>query len=452
MGPGADRGLGAGLSGLRRKAEGIEPAGRSAAADAAPTLGDMPAPTPAAVTPPRLGPWSRTWRYLLAVGTGLVLWIFVAIDLTADVAPGDEGRVGATVLLDLLLGLVAVGLLPLRRRRPLLIAIVLAALTALSAFAVGPAMLALVSLSTRRRWREVLPVGAVWVLATLIYEFVYEGSASTELSEVLHLWIAAGASLLMLGLLVATGFYVGARRELLQTLRQRAEAAERAQEFRAAEARQAERTRIAREMHDVLAHRISLVAMQAGALAYRDDLTRAQITASAETIRDSAHQALGELREVLGVLRAEEEAVPTEREAPQPTLAELPALLADAAEAGNRVHLDLTGLPGGDRAALGALPVTTSRTAFRILQEGLTNARKHAPGQDVQVRLAGAPGERLLVEASNAVPAVVPHAAPGAGLGLVGVAERAQLLGGSLEHGIGSDGRFGVRVWLPWQS
>jgi signal transduction histidine kinase len=413
----------------------------------------MPAPTPAAVvTPPRLGPWSRTWRYLLAVGSGLFLWVFVTVDVTSDVAPGDEGRVGAMVLLDVLLGLVAIGLLPLRRRRPLLVAIVLAALTALSAFSIGAAMLALVSLSTRRRWREVLPAGAVWLAATLVYEFLYEGSSSTELSELLSVALAVGLSVLMLALLVATGFYVGARRELLQTLRQRAEAAERAQESRAAEARQAERTRIAREMHDVLAHRISLVAMQAGGLAYRDDLTRAQITASAETIRDSAHQALGELREVLGVLRAEEEAVPTEREAPQPTLAELPALLADAAEAGNRVHLDLTGLPGGDRAALGALPVTASRTAFRILQEALTNARKHAPGQDVRARLAGAPGERLLVEASNPVPAVVPHAAPGAGLGLVGVAERAQLLGGSLEHGIGPDGRFGVRVWLPWQS
>lgn len=413
----------------------------------------MSAPPPAALgTPPRLGPWSRTWRYLVAVGIGLVLWVFVTVDVTSVVAEGDEGRVGALVLLDLLLGLVALGLLPLRRRKPVLTAVVLAAFTAFSSFAIGAAMLALVSLSTRRRWREVLPAGVVWVLATLVYEFFYAGSSTMDLPSWLALVLAVGFSVLMLGLVVATGFYVGARRELLQTLRQRAEAAERAQESRAAEARQAERTRIAREMHDVLAHRISLVAMQAGGLAYREDLTRAQITASAETIRDSAHRALGELREVLGVLRAEEDAVPTEREAPQPTLAELAALLADADEAGNRVHLDLTGLPGGDRAALGTLPQTASRTAFRILQEALTNARKHAPGQEVRVRLAGAPGERLLVESSNPVPVVVPRPAPGAGLGLVGVAERAQLLGGSLEHGVDADGRFAVRVWLPWPS
>lgn len=415
----------------------------------------MPAPVPAAaMAPPRLGPWSRTWRYLLAVGSGLVLWVFVSHDLGAA-SLADEDVAGGLMLLDLALGLVAVGLLPLRRRRPLLIAVLITTLTALSAFAIGPAMLALVSLATRRRWREVAVVGAVWLLSSTVYELLYQGTSASEDLGVPWLLLALGLSLLFLGLLVAIGFYVGARRELLQTLRLRAEAAERAQESRAAEARQAERTRIAREMHDVLAHRISLVAMQAGGLAYREDLSRAQITASAETIRDSAHRALGELREVLGVLRADDDTVvPTEHEAPQPTLAELPALLADADEAGTPARLDVSGLPGGDRSALAALPETASRTAFRVLQEALTNARKHAPGQEVRVRLAGAPGERLLVEARNAVPVGVAAgaAAPGAGLGLIGAAERAELLGGSLEHGIEQDGRFAVRVWLPWPS
>jgi signal transduction histidine kinase len=414
-----------------------------------------PAPVPAAaLAPPRLGPWSRTWRYLAAVGVGLVVWVFVVSDVTA--APvADEARAAAMVLLDLVLGLVAVGLLPLRRRRPLLTALLIAGLTSLSAFAVGPGMLALVSLATRRRWREVALAGVVWTAATVAYEVMYQGTSATQDLGVPWVLAALGLSLLFLGLLVATGFYIGARRELLQTLRLRAEAAERAQESRAAEARQAERTRIAREMHDVLAHRISLVAMQAGGLAYRDDLTRAQITASAETIRDSAHRALGELREVLGVLRADDDTVvPTEDEAPQPTLAELPALLADADEAGTPARLDVSGLPGGDRSALAALPETASRTAFRVLQEALTNARKHAPGQEVRVRLAGEPGERLLVEARNAVPvgATAGSSAPGAGLGLIGAAERAELLGGSLEHGVGPDGRFAVRVWLPWPS
>ena len=413
----------------------------------------MPPPArPVVAPPPRLGPWSRTWRYLLAVAIGLVLWVFVVVDVHATAAEGGAGRAGFMVLLDLVVGVVALGLLPLRRRHPVVIAVVVGLLTSVSAFAVGPATLALVSLSTRRRWREVLPVGAVWLVSSLLYELSYPGTPIQQGTSRVLVAVAVGVGLMTLALVVATGFYIGARRDLIATLQQRAEAAERAQESRATEARRAERTRIAREMHDVLAHRISLVAMQAGGLAYREDLTRAQITASAETIRDSAHRALGELREVLGVLRADEEAVPTEREAPQPTLAELPALLADADEAGSSVQLDLSGLPGGDRAALGTLAQTSSRTAFRILQEALTNARKHAPGQPVQIRLAGAPGERLLLEARNPVPVTVPHGAPGAGLGLVGVAERAQLLGGSLEHGVDADGRFAVRVWLPWPS
>ncbi|GIG37950.1 sensor histidine kinase [Cellulomonas pakistanensis] len=419
-----------------------------------PTAPPATAPVAAPPPPPRLGPWSRTWRYLAAVGFGLVLWLVVVSDLTAT-EPVDEARVGGVILLDLAVGVATIGLLPLRRRYPLLIAVLTSAATAFSGFAVGPAVLATVSLSTRRRWREVLVVGGVWVASGIVYEFwQLDAGSVAELGPVFTL-IAFGASLLLLALVVATGFYIGARRELLHTLRQRAEAAERAQESRAAEARHAERTRIAREMHDVLAHRISLVAMQAGGLAYREDLTRAQITASAETIRDSAHRALGELREVLGVLRADDETVvPTEHEAPQPTLAELPALLADADEAGTPARLDVAGLPGGDRAALAGLPETASRTAFRVLQEALTNARKHAPGQEVRVRLAGAPGERLLVEARNAVPVGVAAAspAPGAGLGLIGAAERAELLGGSLEHGVERDGRFAVRVWLPWPS
>lgn len=199
-----------------------------------------------------------------------------------------------------------------------------------------------------------------------------------------------------------------------------------------------------------------MVAMQAGGLAYRQDLTREQITESAEQIRDGAHRALGELREVLGVLRATGGGpgpVPTEREAPQPTLGELPALLADTVESGGHVHLDTSGLPDGGLLALAALPGTVSRTGFRILQEALTNARKHAPGHEVRVLLAGTPGDRLLLQTRNRLgraDGAEPATTPGAGLGLVGAAERAELVGGTLEHGPGPDGTYAVRVWLPW--
>ena len=200
------------------------------------------------------------------------------------------------------------------------------------------------------------------------------------------------------GLAIVTGFYVRARRELVASLNERLLTAEREQALTTEAARDAERTRIAREMHDVLAHRISLVAMHAGALAYREDLTREQTAETAATIQANAQLALAELRQVLGVLRAGR---PTDGvEAPQPTLAELPALLADVRETGSQVQLDVLGLR---ECELAKIPATMSRTSFRIVQEALTNARKHAPGEPVSVRLTGEPGDVLEVEVRNRV-------------------------------------------------
>ncbi len=411
-----------------------------------------PAPTPA---PPPLGPWSRTWRYLAVVGTGLVVWLVVAHAASVDATSSWQPVPVLVLLLDLVLGAVATGLLALRRRTPLAVALVTAGLTTVSSAAVGAATLALVSVSTRRRWREVLPVGVMWLAAALGNELVSVALYGRQGVEVVSLLVVTP---LVVGLFVAVGFYVGARRDLVGSLRERAEAAEAAQESRAEQARAAERTRIAREMHDVLAHRISLVALQAGGLAYRDDLTREQARAAAETIRDSAHRALDELREVLGVLRADAPG-PAEQEPPQPTLDELPALLADLDEAGATVALDVSALPGAGRASLAGVPTSVSRTAFRLLQEALTNAQKHAPGAPVDVRLAGAPGGRLEMTVQNPVPAGRADdgpRVPGAGLGLVGAHERAALAGGGLAHGRerGPDGadQFVVRAWLPWSA
>jgi signal transduction histidine kinase len=210
-------------------------------------------------------------------------------------------------------------------------------------------------------------------------------------------------------------------------------------------ARDAERSRIAREMHDVLAHRISLVALHAGALLYRDDFSRAQTAETAQTIHANAQLALTELREVLGVLRAGHGAQDIER--PQPTLAELPALLADAREAGTDVRLEAA-MPDHARD-LSQVPETLSRTAFRIVQEALTNARKHAPGQRVGVRLAGAPGAGLDLEVRNPAGVEVGLALPSAGVGLVGLTERAELAGGALDYGV-LGGSFVVKARLPW--
>lgn len=137
-------------------------------------------------------------------------------------------------------------------------------------------------------------------------------------------------SVLLGSVLLATALAVRACRQLVLSLRERAERAEADQQRRADEIRRIERTRIAREMHDVLGHRISLLGMHAGTLAFRPDAPTAEVARSAEVIRASARQAMADLREVVGVLRAEEDGAQRSPPRPQPSLADVPALLADA--------------------------------------------------------------------------------------------------------------------------
>src|SRR6478752_4277630 len=212
--------------------------------------------------------------------------------------------------------------------------------------------------------------------------------------------------------------------------------------MRVVQAQVAERARIAREMHDVLAHRISLVAMHSGALAYRTDLTPEQVSETAEVVRESANQALTELRAVLGVLRdvpgsgAPADGTP---QPPQPTLADLEALVAEARSGGTTVRLDRSG-------DLERVPEQVSRGAYRIVQEGLTNARKHAPGAAVRVTVRN-PVPRGGGEAADGIRQDV---TVGAGLGLLGLTERAVLAGGELTYGPDRAGDFVLTARLPW--
>jgi signal transduction histidine kinase len=215
-------------------------------------------------------------------------------------------------------------------------------------------------------------------------------------------------------------------------------------------------------MHDVLAHRISLITMHAGALAYRTDLPPEQIRTTAELIQTKSHEALTDLRQVLGVLRDDPSALATAGvdeyvEPPQPTLTDLAALVAEAQQSGTRVALSST------VTAAEGLSDQVGRTAYRIVQEGLTNARKHAPGATVTVTVTGSPDDGLTVVVTNpealgvaaagtSTPAGRPGSVvPGAGLGLVGLRERAKLAGGTIETS-GRGGGFELRGWLPWQT
>jgi signal transduction histidine kinase len=236
------------------------------------------------------------------------------------------------------------------------------------------------------------------------------------------------------------------------SLRDRANRAETEAQLRAEQAQQRARDEIAREMHDVLGHRLSLLSVHAGALEFRPDAPAGEVARAAKVIRENAHQALQDLREVIGVLRT------PVGELPQPTLADVQQLAAESGRAGIRVSLrDEVGRP---------VPDLTGRTAYRVVQEALTNARKHAPGAEVRIHLAGVPGAGLTVEVRNDAPTAPPDPAagpdpgparpaglatePGAGQGLAGLAERVALASGRLEHGPAVEGSWRLSVWLPW--
>jgi signal transduction histidine kinase len=195
-------------------------------------------------------------------------------------------------------------------------------------------------------------------------------------------------------------------------------------------------------MHDVLAHRVSLLSLQAGALEFRPDAPPERLAAAAGGVRANAQAVLEELREVIGVLREDvDEGVAAP---PQPDLDRLEALLEESRAAGMRVHARLA-LPAGTRP-----PTLVGRTAYRVVQEGLTNARKHAAGAGVEVEVAGGPGHGVAVSVVSR-PAVRPApTADGSGLGLVGLRERVALAGGELSHGREESGDFALRAALPW--
>ncbi|MBO9523228.1 MAG: histidine kinase [Nocardioidaceae bacterium] len=337
--------------------------------------------------------------------------------------------------IDLAVGLVSFPLVFYRRRWPFPIAMLLTLFGAVSGSSAGPDVLAVVSLSTRRRLTEIIPVGVVGVAASYVYS-LYQ----PDPDESPH-WVNLTVSLAVTVAVIAWGMFIGSRRELIWTLRERALHAEAERDLRVGQAQSAERERIAREMHDVLAHRISLVTMHAGALAYRTDLPPEQVRETAQLIQAKAHEALTDLRQVLGVLRGDE----TVGVRPQPTLADLDELLAEAREGGMVVDL-ADGLDGRTPSE------QVGRTLYRIVQEALTNARKHAPGTHVSVRLHGDPEAGVTVTVRNAKPVGVRRpAAPGAGLGLVGLRERAALAGGTLSVD-DTPAAFVLRGWLPWQT
>jgi signal transduction histidine kinase len=344
---------------------------------------------------------------------GTPAWLF-----TADVVAGAVGCAG----------------LWLRRRWPVGLALVLIVLSTFSEAVSGAMLLSLLTVAIHRPPRTTAAVFALSMLAGLVYVILRPEPGTPA-------WFLYVIGLVVQSAAVGWGLFIHYRRQLVLSLRDRAERAETEAQLRAEQAQQRARDEIAREMHDVLGHRLSLLSVHAGALEFRPDAPAEEVARAAKVIRENAHQALQDLREVIGVLRA------PVGELPQPTLADVRELVAESGRAGMLVSL---------HQEVGAAPDLAGRTAYRVVQEGLTNARKHAPGAEVRVRVTGSPGTGLTVEVRNsAPPAASPPSAgpptdPGAGQGLAGLAERIGLASGRLEHGPTPDGGWCLSAWLPW--
>jgi signal transduction histidine kinase len=387
--------------------------------------------------------WAVDWAaFLFAVVVGVASLVGALAETTtsrAEAAMSAEHYIApALVIADLIAGTLACLAVWLRRRRPVEVALFVGAATAFSTLAGGAAAVALFGVAVRRPFRTVAPVAGVY-LATVPISLLIR--PEVELAE-------AAISPFALAAVVGFGMYVRARKELVRSLAERAERAESEQRLRVEQARHQERARIAREMHDVLGHRLSLLSLHAGALEYGGSASPDDATRAAGVIRESAHQALEDLRAVVGVLRedAKLDGRTGAPEPPQPSLAQLPELLEESRHAGMELDAqvavdDLTEVP----AAVG-------RHAYRIVQEGLTNARRHAEHSPVEVRISGSAGAGLEIELRNRLPlgGGEPRQGQSEGAGLLGLGERAALAGGRLEHGPTAEGDFRLWAWLPW--
>jgi signal transduction histidine kinase len=365
-----------------------------------------------------------------------VLFLLAAVlALSSAMTSARHGLHGPLLVIDAIGAALACLALWWRRRSPLGVGLAVVAVLVVSP-AAGPAgAVTLYTVAAYRRWQLAFLVAAAQVaLLPLARALQPQGTS-------LAVYYLAGV--FGPAVVVAWGMF---RRSRRQAQRERAGRAEAEEQLRVEQIRYAERTRIAREMHDVLAHRISLLSLHAGVLEFRPDAPPEEVARAAGVIRASAHQALEDLRAVIGVLRDGPDGQGPRPQPPQPTLAALPGLLEESRAAGMRIRTEAS-LPD-----LALVPDAIGRHALRIVQEALTNARKHATAAPVELRLDGAPGHGLTIEVRNPVPALAAAESkiPGTGAGLLGLAERATLSGGRLEHGLDDHGHFRLHAWLPW--
>jgi len=358
--------------------------------------------------------------------------MFVGFSLLTIVAQAASGGGGWSVRDWYVLGIGVVASLALlwRRRFPATVtALTIVAMLIASIFV--PMGLALLTLAIRRRDLVLAILGLAAYAAYVINTAGSDG----------QFWVAVFTGPFLVGTWIAIGAYIGARRDLMVSLRDRAERAEAERELRSEQARLGERARIAQEMHDVLAHKVSLIALHAGGLEVNPAVGAEKVEGSARLIRETARQAMEDLREVLGVLRSDVSVAGADL-APVPQASDLERLIEASRSAGVSVT--------GEFLLPNDVPDSVGRTVYRVVQESLTNVHKHARGASTEVYVHGARGEGVTVRVTNVRPVAAGSLLPGSGAGLVGLRERVQLVGGRLTTGPTEEGGWQVHAWLPW--
>jgi signal transduction histidine kinase len=353
----------------------------------------------------------------------------VVASTVADAAADDRPLLGA------LFGVAAVAPLVIRRRWPFaaLAAILLVAVSspANGAFQL-PLLVALYTIGSTRSWEAT--IAAVAAVAGTVSVYRLAGGPDLNTEEVLGLSLSASVA-------AGLGLYIGNRRTSMEAMRERAERLDRERELLAERAVAEERVRIAQELHDVVAHNVSLIVVQAQALGatVADD----RVTEATMGIAELGRQAMAEMHRTLKLLRANEDQ--SARRGPQPGLGDLDELLERARAAGLRVELAIEGEPR-------PLSQSANLSAYRIVQEALTNVVKHADRADTTVTLGyRADGlELTITDSGDAALSARSPARSAGGHGLVGMRERAALFGGTLTAGPRGDHGFEVRGLLPY--
>lgn len=379
-----------------------------------------------------------TWARLTALGQRVIprardiVFIVVAFGSGTAEALARRDQGAAVWVPVFLVGVAGSACLWWRRPYPVIVTVVGIAVELATQIPVVMAV-GLFSLAIRRRDR-VLAVMTLAVGVAFAVKWSDDGSES-----MLELGVLGA---LQAGFFAAAGAYIGARRDLVVSLRDRATRAEHERELKAEQAKLAERARIAREMHDVLAHKVSLIALHAGGLQMNPNAEPAAVERTAGLIRATAREAMEDLREVLGVLRADAGDADVGL-TPQPRSGDIERVVAASRAAGMRVDLVME---------VADLPDALARTINRVVQEALTNVHKHARGAESAVSVSGNERAGVTVAVVNHRPVAKASLLPGSGAGLLGLRERIALSGGTFESGPAPDGGWRVAAWLPWSA